>query len=59
VKLEKEYLHIDDFGGEPGRARIAVIIPAFREENVLGRTLRRLVEAAGDAVRSGEQGLRW
>jgi len=46
IKLEKEYLHIDDFDREPKQTKIAVIIPAFREENVLKRTLRLLVEAA-------------
>jgi len=46
MKLEKEYLHIDDFNGELKQTRIAVTIPAFREENVLERTLRLLVEAA-------------
>jgi len=45
VKLEKEYTNID-YGEEPKQTRIAVIIPAFREENVLGRTLGLLVEAA-------------
>jgi len=45
VKLEKEYTNID-YGEEPKQTRIAVMVPAFREENVIGRTLDFLVKAA-------------
>jgi len=45
VKLEKEYADIN-YSEEPKQTRIAVIIPAFREENVIGRTLDFLVKAA-------------
>jgi len=45
AKLEKEYANIN-YSEEPKQTRIAVIIPAFREENVIGRTLDFLVKAA-------------
>jgi len=44
LKLEKEYVNIN-FNEEPKQTRIAVIVPAFREENVIGRTLDFLVKA--------------
>jgi len=45
VKLEREYPHID-FDEEHKQTRMAVMIPAFREENVIGRTLGFLVKAS-------------
>jgi len=45
AKLEKEYEKLN-FNEEPKQTRIAVMVPAFREENVIGRTLDFLVKAA-------------
>jgi len=45
AKLEKEYININ-YSEEPKQTRIAVMVPAFREENVIGRTLDFLVKAA-------------
>jgi len=45
TRLEKEYANVN-FDEEPKKTRIAVMIPAFREENVIGRTLDFLVKAA-------------
>jgi len=36
TKLEKEYANVN-FDDEQKKTRIAVMIPAFREENVIGR----------------------
>ena len=45
LRREEEYKNAD-FGKAPATARIAVMIPAFREEKVIGRTLDFLIKAA-------------
>jgi len=45
AKLEKEYTNIN-YNEQPKQTKIAVMVPAFKEENVIGRTLDFLVKAA-------------
>jgi len=45
TNLEDDYIDIT-YNEEPKQTRIAVMVPVFREENVIGRTLDFLVKAA-------------
>mgnify|MGYP001770649309 CR=1 FL=1 len=44
-KKEQEYMNVN-FNEAPKTTRIAVMIPAFKEENVIGRTLDFLIKAS-------------